>query len=107
MHAFDNKLWLACDTASGYGLTLTEDSSDLLKRDWVRRLKKFADNFFNSDMKKATYCLKDVYNLHKWMTIQKAFVNVDFSTELPRQQYVDADTLGSQACGGGACEIIF
>lgn len=107
LRAFDNKLWLACDTALGFGMTLTEESEDLFKRDWVRRLQKFADNFFEGDKLKATFCLKDVYNLHKWVTIEKSFVNVDFAAEMPKQDFVDADTLASQGCAGGACEITF
>lgn len=108
LKAFDNDLLLACSTAMGFGLTLEEEGSDdLLKRDWVRRLKKFANNFFEADLKKATYCLKDVYNLHKWIVIKQNFKNVDFATELQERTYVDADTLASAACAGGACEVSF
>lgn len=107
LHAFDNNLWLACDTASGNGLTLTEDSRDLLKRDWVRRAINFANTYFNSDIKSMTYCLKDVHNLHKWENIKNSFQGVDFSTAMTENVYIDADTLGSQACGGGQCEVTF
>jgi ribonucleoside-triphosphate reductase len=107
LKAFDNKLWFACDTALGIGAVLTEEHEDLLKRDWVRRLQKYADNFFDGDKTKATYCLKDVYNLHKWITIEKALVEIDFAKKMPKQDYVEADSLASQACSGGACEITF
>jgi hypothetical protein len=41
-------------------MKLSPDSSEhLLARDWVRRAKKFADNFFDGDVAKMTYCLKD------------------------------------------------
>lgn len=107
IRAFNGNLWLACDTAQGFGLKLTDDSDDLLKRDWVRRLKKFANTFFDGDLLKATFCAKDVYNLHKWVTIEKNLVNINFAEMMPKQEFVDADTLGAQACGGGACEISF
>lgn len=107
IRAFDGKLWLACDTAQGIGLKLTDESEDLLKRDWVRRIKKFADTFFNGDLLKATFCVKDVYNLHKWVTIEKNLVQIDFATKMPKQEFVDVDTLAGQACAGGACEIVF
>ena len=75
LKAFNNNLWNACDTANGWGEKLDEEnSSDLLKRDWVRRANKFAKNYFNSDTLKMTNCLKDCYNLHKWVTIQRSMV---------------------------------
>lgn len=103
-HAFNNNLWLACDTALGRGEDLTEDSKDLQARDWVRRLKKFANNFFEGDVQKATYCLKDVSNLHRWEKIVRNFKFIDFASELKQAQYVDANTMGAAGCAGGACE---
>lgn len=107
LHAFNNNLWQACDTAMGYGLTLTDEASDLLKRDWVRRFGKFAENFFGSDEQKASFCLKDCYNLHKWVSIQRTMQEIDFSEALTKQTYVEVDTLASQGCAGGVCEITF
>lgn len=107
LHAFNNNLWQACDTAMGYGLTLTDEASDLLKRDWVRRFGKFAENFFGGDEQKASFCLKDCYNLHKWVSIQRTMQEIDFSEALTKQTYVEVDTLASQGCAGGVCEITF
>ncbi len=107
LHAFNGNLWMACDTAMGIGLKLSEESSDLLKRDWVRRFKKFATNFFDGNAEKTSFCLKDCYNLHKWVGIQKALQGIDFAASLSENRLVDVDTLGSQACAGGVCEITF
>lgn len=108
LQAFGNNLWMACDTALGFGLKLDpEDSSDLLKRDWVRRIKKFAEKNFDGDVMKLTFMLKDCHNLHKWVGINNNFVDVDFSQDLSQQSYTDVDTMGSQACAGGVCEISF
>lgn len=107
LHAFNNNLWLACDTVMGVGLKLDDDSSDLLKRDWVRRANKFASHHFNGDIKKMTYCLKDCFNLHKWIKINNLIKPINFSTELSQQKFTEVDALGSQACAGGACEITF
>lgn len=108
LQAFGNNLWMACDTALGFGLKLDpEDSSDLLKRDWVRRVKKFAERNFDGDVMKLTFMLKDCHNLHKWVGINNNFVDVDFSQDLSQQSYTDVDTMGSQACAGGVCEISF
>lgn len=108
LQAFNNNLWMACDTALGFGLKLDpEDSADLLKRDWVRRVKKFAERNFDGDIMKLTFMLKDCHNLHKWVGINNNFVDVDFSQDLSQQSYTEVDTMGSQACAGGVCEISF
>ena len=107
LHAFNQNLWIACDTAMGFGLTLSEDSEDVLKRDWVRRAKKFAHNYFDDDMTRMTFCLKDCYNLHKWNNIQKTIVDINFANELQEKVFVDADSLVAQGCSGSACEVVF
>ena len=108
LQAFGNNLWMACDTALGFGLKLDpEDSSDLLKRDWVRRVKKFAERNFDGDVMKLTFMLKDCHNLHKWTGIGNNFVDVDFSKDLSQQSYTEVDTMGSAGCSGGVCELVF
>lgn len=107
LHAFNNNLWGACDTAMGFGEPLSEGSEDLLKRDWVRRFGKFAENYFNGDELKTSFCLKDCYNLHKWESIVRTMKAIDFSSVLSKQVYVEVDTMGSQACAGGICELSF
>ena len=107
LHAFNNNLWLACDTLQGFGEDLNgDDNSDtLLKRDWVRRANKFAKNYFGGDVLKMTFCLKDCFNRHKWDSIERNIVPIDFAKELGRQEFVDADTLAGATCAGGACEV--
>ena len=78
-----------------------------LRAEWIRRFKKFADNYFMGDMKEAEYCLKDVFLLHKWTKIQQNMTPIDFLSQLETKKYTDIDTLGSAACVGGACEITF
>lgn len=109
LHAFNNNLWLACDTLQGFGEDLSgDDNSDtLLKRDWVRRANKFAKNYFGGDVLKMTFCLKDCFNRHKWDSIERNIVPIDFAKELGRQEFVDADTLAGATCAGGACEVTF
>lgn len=100
-------LWMACATAQGYGEDLSLDNhNNNMKKDWVRRFLNYAKNYFNDDVQKAEYCLKDVYLLHKWQKIQQNYKPIDFNTKLQRAAYTDIDTMGAQACSGGACEII-
>lgn len=106
LNAYDNNLWNATSTALGYGEVLSEDNHlHLLKRDFVRRFDKFSKHFDNKE--ECANCLKDVYNLHKWWKIQQNISPVTWATDLGRKEFVDVDTLGSQGCSGGACEIEF
>ena len=105
---FSNNLWTACATIKGEGITLEEtNSKHVLHRDWVRRAKKFAVQYFNSDVEEMINCLKDCYNLHKWESIRRNFKDIDFTNQLSKKQFTDVDTLAGAACAGGACEVTF
>jgi len=103
-----NNLWDACSTAKGFGEDLSlESSENAMKRDWIRRFNKFADNYLNSDTALAEHCLKDAYLLHKWNKIQSTLKTVDWKEDITERKYTDVDTLAAAACAGGACEIDF
>jgi ribonucleoside-diphosphate reductase alpha chain len=78
-----------------------------LRAEWIRRFKKFSDNYFMNDLKEAEYCLKDVFLLHKWTKIQQNISSIDFVDELAEKRFTEIDTMGAVACQGGACEITF
>ena len=78
-----------------------------IRKDWVRRFYKFAENYFDRDLKQTEYCLKDVYLLHKWAKIQQNLKPIDFVSQLGEKEFTDIDTMGAIACQGGACEISF
>jgi ribonucleoside-diphosphate reductase alpha chain len=100
LKTFSN-LWIACNTAQGYGEDVSADNHEnALKKEWIRRFKKFAENYFKGDLKKTEYCLKDVYLLHKWEKIQKTFINIEWKDELKEIRYIDVDTMGAAACVG-------
>lgn len=94
-------LWEATSVATAVG-----EASDL-RSEWLRRYKKFAQNYFGGDIEMTEHCLKDVYLLHKWTKIQQNFQMVDFVEQLGEKQFTDIDTMGAIACQGGACEISF
>jgi len=107
LKAFNENLWLACDTLVGNGLTLSDESEDLLKRDWVRRATKFANNYFGGDTTKMFACLKDCYNLHKWSNIKRTMKHIKFAEELKAQSFVEVDTMAAAGCAGGTCSLEF
>jgi ribonucleoside-triphosphate reductase len=100
-----NDLWEACSAAQMADTTGGEISD--LRKEWIRRFNKFAENYFDGDKQQTAYCLKEVYLLHKWTKIQQNLAPVDFVTQLESKRYTDIDTMGAIACHGGACEIAF
>lgn len=105
LHYFNNDLWEATDLIlNNKEITGTREQV-LLKKDWIRRVKKFARNYFKSDIQMTIYCLKDVHLYHKWEIIMRNFKKVDFQLFLSKPSYTDIDTIGAIACSGGQCEI--
>ena len=98
-------LWEACQVAQT-PVEYRGEVSDI-RAEWIRRFSKFADNYFEGDLKETEYCLKDVFLLHKWTKVQQNLAPVDFVSQLETKKYTDVDTIGSAACVGGACEITF
>lgn len=108
IHYFNGDLWSACSLVTNKDLTIpgTRDQL-LLRKDWIRRVKKFSKNYFKGDIQKTIYCMKDVHLWHKWNTINKNFKLINYPEILSKPNYIDASTLGAIACSGGACEITF
>jgi ribonucleoside-triphosphate reductase len=104
LHAFRH-LWIACNTIL-FNSVIDENESDyLLKKDWIRRAKQFADRYFNSDLVKMTNCLKDISLYHKWLEINREFKEIDFNSMNIKPSYTDIDKLGAIACSGDQCTI--
>ena len=127
LHAFGDNLWKACDAALGQGEPLSEpvppkttgtinlqesqkydrDLADFnQKSDWVRRAKQFADRYFDNDVRKMTYCLKDVNNWKYWCDLKREYQDVDFTTMIEETDETKNVTLES-ACAGGTCHLSY
>lgn len=121
LHAFADDLWAACACALGIGRKLVappapgEDAGDmaryqdavrgfLAQKDWVRRARKFAANYFSDDLREMTYCLKRVHNCKLWEDLTREYRPVSYQ-EMTEQE--DGTALEQTvACAGGACQII-
>lgn len=106
LHVFNNNLWLACDSII-YDTKFEENSDTVLKKDWVRRFKKFSDNYLNSNYKETSYLLKDVYLLHKWNKVNSTLKPVNWVNAELKPTYTEIDTTGAISCNGNNCEIHF
>ena len=106
LHYFNDNLWEACDLIKNNSLPLTGTREQvLLKKYWLKRAKKFAYNFFNGDIQKTIYCLKDIHLLHKWEVINRQFKPINFGVILSKPTYKDIQSFSAVSCSGGACEI--
>ena len=109
LHAFNDDLWDACEAVQNKDYPLNGDRfAVLIKKDIVRRIKKFSKNFFKGSIKTTISCLKDVHLFHKWKTINRDFKTIDFATIDLKPSFTNVNEMGGVACsGGGSCEITY
>lgn len=106
LHYFNEDLWTATVHVLDNSTPLTGTREQMmLKKDWIRRVKKFSKNYHKGDIQKTIYCMKDVHLWHKWNTINRSFKLVDYTSILTKPVFTDVNTMGAIACAGGACEI--
>tara|TARA_B100001769_G_scaffold266490_1_gene252841 strand:- start:6 stop:1496 length:1491 start_codon:yes stop_codon:yes gene_type:complete len=100
LNAFANNLWSACDyiTLSQEG---EKDSED--KKLFALKMHRFANKYFDGDLKRVTYCMKDVYNWKRYRDLYESFTKVDYTQLLETED----NTVGIEeiSCAGGACLI--
>lgn len=107
LHAFGGDLWDACEAVKNKDFPLAGDRfAVILKKDIVRRIKKFSKNYCKNNIDKTISCLKDVHLFHKWKTINREFKTIDFTTLDMKPSYVNVNEMGGIACSGAdGCEI--
>ena len=100
LNAFNNNLWAACDYMTLNQQT-EEDTED--KKMFATKMQRFAKKYFEEDMKRLTYCMKDVYNWKIYTDLFNSFAKVDYTQLLETED----NTTGIEeiSCAGGACLI--
>jgi ribonucleoside-diphosphate reductase alpha chain len=107
LHYFDDDLWLALSYVTDDTKKITGDrDQSLLRKDWIRRVKKYSKTYFKGDMQKTIYCMKDVHLWHKWKAINREFKLINFSDILTKPEFEDISKYGAISCNGGSCEIV-
>jgi ribonucleoside-diphosphate reductase alpha chain len=98
LNAFNNNLWAACDYVS-MNQAKSDDSQDKLL--FVTKMKNFAGKYFDGDIRRLTYCMKDVYNWKIYCDLFSSFKKVDYTQLLEQED----NTVGIEeiSCAGGAC----
>ena len=100
LNSFNNNLWSACDYVS-MNQAKSDDSQEKLL--FTTKMKNFAGKYFNGDIRRLTYCMKDVYNWKIYCDLFNSFKKVDY-TQLSE---TEDNTAGIEeiSCAGGACLI--
>jgi ribonucleoside-diphosphate reductase alpha chain len=75
------------------------------KVDWIRRAKQFADRYFDHDMRKMTYCLKDVTNWKLWCDLTREYKDVDWTECIEDEAGIVYDMGAGAACSSGQCDL--
>jgi len=98
--SFDNNLWAACDYVS-MNQAKENDSKDKLL--FITKVKNFAGKYFGGDIRRLTYCMKDVYNWKIYCDLFNSYKKVDYTQLLETED----NTAGIEeiSCAGGACLI--
>jgi ribonucleoside-diphosphate reductase alpha chain len=100
LNAFHNNLWAACDYVNMNQAKETDNQDKLL---FITKMKNFAGKYFDGDVKRLTYCMKDVHNWKLYCDLFDSFQKVDY-TQLSE---TEDNTAGIEevSCAGGACLI--
>lgn len=100
LNTFDNNLWAACDYVNMNQFKNDDPENKLI---FVTKMKNFAGKYFDGDIKRLTYCMKDVYNWKIYCDLFNSFTKVDYTQLLETED----QTAGIEevSCAGGACLI--
>jgi ribonucleoside-triphosphate reductase len=100
LNTFDNNVWAACDYVS---MNQAKETDSAEKRLFITKVKNFAGKYFGGDVKRLTYCMKDVYNWKIYCDLVNTFTKVDYTQLLETED----NTAGIEevSCAGGACLI--
>jgi ribonucleoside-diphosphate reductase alpha chain len=100
LNAFDSNLWAACDYVTLNQAHKDHPESKLM---FVTKMKNFAGKYFDGDIRRLTYCMKDVYNWKIYCDLYETYKKVDYTQLLETED----NTAGIEevSCAGGACLI--
>lgn len=100
LNLWEDNLWAACDSLLGVGAKIKGNG----KKEWSDRCKKFADKYFEGDLRQLTYCMKDVYNWKEWVDLNREYQDVDYTQVIEEENNVKPER--EWACSGGQCELV-
>lgn len=98
LELWEDNLWLACDSLLGKC-----NVKGSTKKDWIARCTKFANKYFQDDLRKLTYAMKDICNYKLWTELNLEYQDVNFENMIEEED--ETKVTQDVACGGGSCEL--
>lgn len=96
---YDDSLFDACDAILG----INKKNNSKAKQELINKAKKYADKYLNGDIKKLTYCLKDVDTWKYYIDLKREYKIVNYEDLLENKD--NTNMVEESACGGGMCEL--
>ena len=100
LNLWEDNLWAACDSLLGIGAKVKGNG----KKEWSDRCNRFSDKYFGGDLRKLTYCMKDVYNWKEWVDLNREYNSVDYTEVIEEENNVQPEQ--EWACAGGKCDVL-
>ena len=100
LSTFDNNVWAACDYVT---MDQAKEGDNKDKLSFITKMKNFAGKYFNGDIKRLTYCMKDVYNWKIYCDLFESYKKVDYTKLLETED--NTSGIEEVSCAGGACLI--
>jgi ribonucleoside-diphosphate reductase alpha chain len=96
---WEDNLWSACSDLMG----INGRVRGAAKIEWINRCGKYASKYFDGDIKKLTYCMKDIYNYKLWTELQREYQDVDYTKLFEAEDNTKLEQ--ELACANGRCEV--
>ena len=74
------------------------------RKEFVHRLRSWAEESLGGDLRQADHCLKDAWLWALWTRLRADFQPVDYTTMI--EETPTLDLRGEQACAGGQCQMV-
>jgi len=100
LNLWEDNLWAACEALLGLGKRAKGNG----KKVWAERCNRFSQKYMGGDLKKLSYCMKDVYNWKEWVDMKREYKTVEYTECLEIQDNTKLEQ--ELACAGGVCEIV-
>ena len=73
------------------------------KQKWIERANTFAERYFENDLRKMTYCLKDTDAWKTWVDLSREYVDVPWDKFFEVKDNTKVAT--TIACAGNSCQL--
>ena len=100
LNLFDGDLWEACEVLL-QGKKIRGDAKKL----WRDKCLQFTTRYLDGNIRKLTYCMKDVYNYKLWLDLNREYKNIDYTKMYENEDNTNFES-ESVCSGKNGCEMV-